>query len=430
MQSARRIQLIACAFLLAGIAAVAQPLPPATPEQVGLSSERLERVTNHFRKEIAEKRVPGVVMLVARKGRIAYFESLGVRDPATGAPMTKDSIFRVWSMTKPWVSVAAMMLVEEGKLSLGDPVSKYLPEFGKLEVSVERLDPETRKATYSNVPAKKPMTVHDLMRHTSGIPYSAQAGNAELSERFQKAGLDPLDLESAEFARRVAKLPLLNEPGAAFQYGYSTDILGRVVEMISGMRLSEFLQKRIFAPLAMRDSGFHVPDQAANRLAQPFEKIPGTDIAVKIFDARRKPAMDGGGGNGVSTASDYARFCQMLLNGGQLDGVRLVSRTTVRLMTADHLGPSMPSVSGPGELTFGTPGYTYGLGLGVRRETGGATVPGSPGEFMWTGLLNTLFIIDPQEELVALFMSVGAGAAIRMNHRRTFRQLVYQAIVD
>lgn len=430
MQSDRRIQFMACAFLFATAAAFAQPLPTAEPERVGLSSERLERVTDHFRKEIEEKRVPGVVMLVARNGRIAYFESLGTRDPATGAPMTKDSIFRVWSMTKPWVSVAAMILVEEGKLSLGDPVSKYLPEFGKLEVSVERIDPETRKATYSIVPAKKPMTVHDLMRHTSGIPYSAQPGNAELNERFQKAGLEPMELESAEFARRVAKLPLLNEPGAAFQYGYSTDILGRIVEVISGVRLSEFLRKRIFAPLGMRDSGFYVPDHATKRLAQPFEKIPGTDIPVKIFDPKRQPAMDSGDGRGVSTASDYARFSQMLLDGGQLDGARLVSRTTVRLMTADHLGPALPIQSGPGELTFGTPGYTFGLGFGVRREAGGATVPGSPGEFMWTGFMNTLFIIDPQEKLVALFMSVGAGAAIRMSHRRTFRQLVYQAIVD
>jgi CubicO group peptidase (beta-lactamase class C family) len=431
MNAVRVSVLAIVSFIFVALPATSQPLPTARPDRVGLSPERLERVTGYFKNEIAEKRLPGAVMLVARRGRIAYFEALGTQDPATGAPMTKDSIFRIWSMTKPFVSVATMMLVEEGKLTLGDPVSRYLPEFAKLEVSVEKLDPETRKATYSNVPAKRQITVHDLMRHTSGIPYGFLTSNAQIREAHQKAGLEPAEITSAEFATRVAKMPLVHQPGAAFEYGYSTDILGRVVEVASGMRLSEILEKRIFVPLGMRDTGFHVADASKDRLAQPFDMVPGTKTPmVKLFDPRLKPAMDGGGGRGVGTAGDYVRFCQMLLNGGQLDGVRLVSRTTVRFMTSDHLGTATAAGMGPGDLTFGTPGYTYGLGFGVRREAGGASVPGSPGEYMWTGTYNTLFFVDPQEELIGIFLSVGAGSAIRLDHRVKFKQLVYQAIVD
>lgn len=415
-------------FVLVALPAVSQPLPAARPAEVGLSPGRLDRLTEYFKNEIAEKRVPGAVMLVARKGRIAYFEAMGTQDPATGRRMAKDSIFRVWSMTKPLVSVAAMMLVEEGKLSLGDPVSKYLPEFAKLEVSVEKIDPETRKTTYDNVPANRLITLHDLMRHTSGIPYDYLIANAAIRQAYEKAGLE--EITSAEFTTRIAKIPLVHQPGAAFQYGYSTDVLGRVIEVVSGMRLSEFLEKRIFVPLGMRDTVFHVMEASADRLAQPFDTVPGTKSPVKLFDPKGRRAMDRGGDGAVSTAGDYARFCQMLLNGGQLDGLRLLSRTTVRFMTSDHLGTATVPALGPGDLTFQTPGYTIGLGFGVRRDAGGASVPGSAGEFMWTGALNTLFFVDPKEELVGIFMSVGVGSAIRMSHRRNFRQLVYQAIVD
>lgn len=429
MNVARIAGFVIASFFVA-VPATSQPLPTARPDRVGLAPERLNRLTEYFQNEIAEKRVPGTVMIVARKGRIAYFEALGTQDPATGAPMAKDSIFRLWSMTKPFVSVATMVMVEEGKLSLSDPVSKYLPEFAKLEVSVEKLDAETRKATYSNVPAKKQVTVRDLIRHTSGIPYEWLTANAPVREAYEKAGLEPSEITSAEFATRVAKMPLVHQPGAAFEYGYSTDILGRVIEVASGMRLAEILEKRVFVPLGMRDTGFHIEDARKGRLAQPYDTVPGTKTPVKLFDPTQKPAMDSGGGRGVGTASDYVRFCQMLLNGGQLDGMRLLSRTTVRFMTSDHLGTATAAELGPGELTFGTPGYTFGLGFGVRREAGGASVPGSPGEYMWTGTFNTLFFVDPQEELIGIFMSVGAGNTIRMNHRRTFRQLVYQAIID
>ncbi len=416
------------AFVSLFLPAAAQ-LPTANPERVGLSPERLDRITAYFANEIAEKRLPGAVILVASKGRIAYFESFGTVDPATGAPMTKDSIFRLWSLTKPFVAVATMSLVEEGGLSLSDPVSKYLPEFAKLEVSVEKRDPQTGEMTYATVPAERQVTLYDLLRHTSGISYGTTS-NARVNELYNKVQFDPLDISSAEFAGRIAKLPLAHQPGAVFEYSYSYHVLGRVLEVVTGMRLSELLEKRVFAPLSMRDSAFHVPAEKRARLAQPFATIPGTGNSSTIPDATRRPAMDAGGGNAVGTAGDYARFLQMILNGGQLDGRRIVSRSSVRLMTSDHLVGTAPAKWGPGVVTFNSPGYTYGLGFGLRREAGGASVPGSAGEFMWTGYGNLVFFVDPQQQLIAIFMSAGEGNPIRMTHRRAFRNLVYQAIAD
>lgn len=430
MGRARNARLIAAGMLAWVLTAAAQPLPTSRPERVGLSPERLDRIAEFFNREVQAKRLPGAVVLVARKGRIAYHEAFGVVDPATGAPMPRDAVFRMWSMTKPLVSVAAMTLVEEGKLALNDPVSKYIPAFANIKVSIEKVDPETRKSTFTTVPAQRPVLVLDLMRHTAGIPYDYLARNAEVKQAYERAGLDAEKISSAEFASRIAAIPLEHQPGAAFQYGHATDILGHVLEVVDGMRLSDLLERRVLAPLGMRDTGFHVPPASKDRFAQPFAQVPGTTTPVKLFDPRTRPVMDEGGSRGVSTAGDYARFCQMLLNGGQLDSARILSRTSVRWMTSDHLVGIEPLGPGPGELTFGTSGYTFGLGLGLRRAAGGSAIPGSAGQFMWTGAFNNVFFVDPQEELIGIFLSVGTGSAIRRNHRLSFVQLVYQALVD
>jgi CubicO group peptidase (beta-lactamase class C family) len=405
-------------------------LPSAKPEQVGLSSERLERVGQLLKREIAQGRIPGAVALVARKGRLAYFESFGVRDPASGAPMTNDAIFRLYSMTKPFTSVAAMMLVEEGKVVLTDPLSKFLPPLGKLEVSVQKFDPATGKVVYSTVPAEREITVQDLLRHTSGFTYGSLTTNAQVKELYAKVGVDAVDLTNADLVERLAKVPLVHQPGAAFEYGRSTDVLGRLVEVVADTTLAKFFQERIFAPLQMADSGFSVPQETLGRLAQPFPRTdPATGKPITLLDVTSPPKYEAGGQGAVSTASDYVRFCQLLLNGGQLDGMRLLSRTTVRLMTADHLGSASEAASMPGPFLLSTPGYTFGLGFAVRREAGVAGVPGAAGEYTWGGFAGTYFWIDPQEELIGILLAPVLGP-MRVQHRKLFRQLVYQAIVD
>jgi CubicO group peptidase (beta-lactamase class C family) len=427
----KRFRLSVCLGILSALASPARAasLPSTTPEQVGLSSHRLERVGAFLKQEVAQRRLPGAVALVVRKGQVAYFESFGVRDPASGAPMTNDAIFRMYSMTKPFTSVAAMMLVEEGKIALTDPLSKFLPQLGKLEVSVQKLDPATGTTTYSNVPAEREATVQDLLRHTAGFTYGGLAKNARVNELYDKVGVDAEDITNAELVERLAKVPLTTQPGTAFGYGRATDVLGRVIEVVADTTLGQFLEARIFAPLQMRDSGFYVPKDRLGRLAQPFPSDPATGKPITLIDVTSPPRYEAGGDNTVSTASDYARFCQMLLNGGQLDGIRLVSRSTVRLMTADHLGPALAVAPTPSELLLGTPGYTFGLGFAVRREAGIAGVPGSAGDYTWGGFAGTYFWVDPEEELIGILMAAAPGP-MRMQYRKLFRQLVYQAIVD
>ena len=427
--------VVSVALALSAAIAWAESLPSARPEQVGLSSERLDRIGQVLRSEIEKGNFPGAVALVARKGRIAYFESLGFRDKSTGAPMTKDAIFRIYSMTKPLVSVAAMMLMEEGRLVLTDPVSKFLPPLAKLQVSVPKFDPISGKVAYTMVPAEREMTIQDLLRHSSGLVYGEITVNAPVKEAYAKAGVYPADgppfdargMTPAEQIERLAKAPLAHQPGTVWEYSLSTDVLGRVVEAASGMTLGRFLEERLFAPLKMVDSGFFVPKDKLARLAEPLPGWP-----VKLLDVSVPPKNDSGGAGGVSTAGDYLRFGQMLLNGGQLDGARVLSRSTVSLMTSDHLAKITVGVTptlAPGELLLGTPGYTFGLGFAVRQGAGVAGTPGSAGEYMWAGFGGTYFWIDPKEELVGIFMTQ-APSPVRAYYRKLFKQLVYQAIVE
>src|SRR6267143_1007739 len=398
----------------------ADALPTAKPEEAGLSTERLARLTQVLKAETARGQYPGAVALVARKGKIAYFESVGQRDPGTGAPMSKDAIFRLYSMTKPCTSVAVMMLVEEGRLTLSDPVSKFLPQLADLQVSVPRFNPDTGKAVYALVPAERPITIQDLLRHTSGLVYGGFTNHAQVKELYAKNGVDWRDVTPAEQLERLAKVPLAHQPGSAWEYSLSTDVLGRVVEVVSGTTLGRFLSERVFTPLKMSDTAFLVPKDKVGRLAQPFATDKATGKPIELLDVTVPQKNDAGGAGTAGTAGDYARFSQMLLNGGRIDGVRLLGRATVSHMASDHLG----NIRIAGNLDRG---YTFGLGFSVRKETGLNPMVGSAGEFRWGGAAGTAFWIDPKEQMIVVFMTQNQPGAPRRYDRELFQQLVYQA---
>ncbi len=434
----RRIVLASLAAAVAVLvtAVHAQTLPTGTPESVGMSSERLGRIGTALKSEIDQGKIPGAVVMIMRRGKLVYSESVGYRDKAAGAPMTKDTIFRIYSMTKPMVSVAAMMLVEEGRLQLTDPVSKYLPPLKTMQVSVAQTDSEFAKVTYSTVSATREMTVQDLLRHTAGLAYGEITQNAPVKKAYQDAGIfkttiefDARDLAPAEQVERLAKAPLAHQPGTVWDYSLASDVLGRVVEAASGKTLSAFLDERLFKPLRMTDAAFWVPAAKMPRLAQPLATDPATGNAINLIDVSAAPAADSGGAGAVATAEDYLRFAMMMLNGGRAGDTRLLSRTTVALMTSDHLGTRIAAPTTPGELLLGTPGYTFGLGFAVRQGPGVAGVHGSQGEFMWGGYAGTYFWVDPKEELVAVYMSQATGPT-RPWYRRLVKNLTYQAIMD
>ncbi len=392
------------------------PERAATPESVGFSRAGLARLTSAMNEQIAKKRLPGVVAMVVRRGKLAYFEALGQRDPAAQDAMRLDTIFRIYSMTKPIVSVAAMMLFDEGKLFLTDPVAKYLPEFKGAPVGVVRDDGQI-----DHVPTVRAMTVQDLLRHTSGLTYEILA-EAPVRKLYLQAKIYRRDWTNEEFSKALATLPLMYQPGTVWDYSRATDVLGRVVEVVSGQPLRDFFQERIFAPLGMVDTGFHVPASEHDRIAAPYAKDPDSGADVHLLDVLEPVGMDMGGGGLVSTTADYARFCQMMLNGGVLDGNRLLSRKTVELMTSDHLG-GLPSMS---DLL--SVGHGFGLGFAVRLQTGISPVAGSEGLYFWGGMAGTTFFIDPKEEMYGVLMVQAPGQ--RDEVRALFRNLVYAAMGD
>jgi CubicO group peptidase (beta-lactamase class C family) len=389
-------------------------LPQAKPEALGLSSIRLQRLSDAFKREIDKGTSPGVTMLVARRGQIGWFEALGRQNPALPAPMAQNTIFRIFSMTKPIVSVGIMMLLEDGRFLLNDAVSKFIPEFANQKVGVEN------KGKLELVPPARPITLQDLLRHTSGITYD-HTGNSLVQQLYQQSRLRSRKISNAEHAELVASLPLQCQPGAEWNYSRSTDILGRVIEVVSGQTLSAFLTERILAPLQMAETAFHTGAENAGRLAEPFPTDPWSGEKVQLFNMLEKPVMESGGGGLVSTTMDYARFCQMLLNGGALDGVRIIGRKTLELMASDHLGPKV-RVDSP----LMPPGHSFGLGFAVRTQQGMAPFAGSVGQFFWSGMAGTFFWIDPREELFAVFMSQGPGQ--REYFRTLVRSGVYAAV--
>jgi CubicO group peptidase (beta-lactamase class C family) len=421
---------LALAVSFATLAVAQTPLPLAKPEEVGMSSQRLAKIGAALKKEVDDGSFRGAVVMVARKGKLVYQEAVGMQTAAK--PMTADAIFRIYSMTKPLVSVAAMMLVEDGRLQLTDPVGKFLPGFDKMQVSVATKSPEG--TTYNTVPAERAMTVQDLLRHTSGLAYGEITQNAPVKEGLERAGAYRKDLDyeargltPKEEVERLAGVPLAYQPGTTWNYSLSVDVLGRVVEAASGQRLGEFLQQRVLAPLKMKDTAFYVPAAKMARLAEPLEKDRFSGAAIKVIDVSALPKNDSGGAGAVSTAADYMRFCQMMLNGGRLDGARILSPATVRLMTSDHLGSFIATPVQPGELLLGVKGYTFGLGFAVRQGDGVSGVPGSAGDYTWAGYAGTYFWVDPKESLTGVLMTQ-APSPQRAYFRKLLRQLVYASI--
>jgi CubicO group peptidase (beta-lactamase class C family) len=418
-----RIPIAAALLLLLTVAlAQAQGLQAARPEQVGLSSERLARIVATLRTDVEKGTIPGAVVLVARHGKIAMFETIGMRDPGTKAPMTKDTIFRIYSMSKPITSVAAMTLLEEGRLSLADPVSKYIPALGGLKVGVEKPDPATGKPTLEIVPARRDITIQDLFRHTSGLTYGF-FGEGLVKKMYVDAKLFDGDPTNAEFVDRLAKLPLAYQPGTTWDYSHSTDVLGRVVEVISGTSLYRFEKQRVLDPLGMKDTAFAATDKSQHeRIAEPFPNDRSLGVDVQMFDPRVAPKWESGGGGMVGTTMDYARFCQMVLNGGVLGGKRIVSPKTIAYMTSDHLGAGIV----PGPYYLPGSGFGFGLGFAVRKDAGVSPYPGSVGEANWGGAGGTYFWLDPREDMFVVFMMQSPKQ--RVYYRGLLKDMVYSAV--
>jgi CubicO group peptidase (beta-lactamase class C family) len=407
----------------------ANGLPRTQPEAVGLSSERLKRIRAVVQQSVEQGRIAGAVTLVMRRGKIAHLEAVGMSDREARQPMREDAIFRIASMTKAVTSVAAMILVEDGKLLLNDPVSKFIPEFKGAQVAV----PSEDKKSYTLAPAKSEITIRHLLTHTSGLTYRFSAIEP-WARVYQDAGVVDglIEAEGAmiDNVRRLAKLPLVHQPGEKYSYGLNTDVLGAVVEVVSGMTLDEFFRARIFAPLKMTDTHFTLPAEKLPRLAEVYQQQADTSIKAMrdsrvttgylhysaTYPLQRPRNFFSGGAGLVSTASDYARFLQMLLNGGELEGARVLGRKTVELMTVNHVGD-----------LFGAQGF--GLGFSVVRDVGRGSEPSSVGTYGWGGFFYTNFIVDPKEQMIAIFMSQLYPANDVKLHER-FRSLAYQAIVD
>jgi CubicO group peptidase (beta-lactamase class C family) len=391
------------------------------PADVALSADRLDRLSQWLKGEIGAKKIPGAVLLVARHGKTAYFEAFGTQDPTTGTAMAKDSLFRIYSMTKPITTVAAMMLVEEGKLTLETPLSALIPSFKEMKVAVEKAGTGSEPPQVELIPAARGITVHDLMRHTSGLTYGF-FGDSAAKRAYKEAKIDAGTISNAEFADSVAKMPLGYQPGSAWDYSYSTDVLGRVVEVVSGKPLGEFFKERIFDPLGMTDTGFYVTDAAKHpRIAEPLadDRLIGN---IEMSDPRMKQAAEPGGQGLVSTATDYARFLQMLLNNGEMDGKRYLSPETIAFMASDHLGPSVERT----KLYLPGPGYSFGLGFAVRMAEGLAPIPSNPGEYYWGGAAGTYFWVDPKADMFVVFMMQSPKQ--RQPYRSVLRNIIYGAV--
>ena len=391
------------------------PLPLASPSDVGLCPQRTQRVIEVLQREVNRGYIPGAVVLLARHGRVALHRAVGQLDPAAGTAMETNAIFRIYSMTKPVVSVATMMLVEQGRLMLNEPVANHLPEFSNQQVAVEtaagvELQPVTRAAT-----------VQDLLRHTAGLTYEF-LGAAHVQRLYAQAQIGARTRSNAEFSATLAAMPLFHPPGSRWAYSRATDVLGRLVEVISGQTLGAFLQDNIFKPLGMVDTAFAVPPQDHARIAEPFAHDPDGGIPMRVLQPREVPAMEAGGGGLMSTTSDYARFLQFMLNRGELDGTRLLGSHTVDHMTADHLGDI------PSNHELLPPGHGFGLGFAVRLKAGVDTLPGSVGTYHWGGIAGTTFFVDPTEDFFGILMTQAPNQ--RDPIRNLFRNLAYATLAD
>jgi CubicO group peptidase (beta-lactamase class C family) len=418
----KTLLLAALLYLIPAAAVEAQSLPSVKPEQVGLSSERLQRITETLKADVEKRIIPGAVLLVARHGKVAFFESVGVLDPATKVPMSKDAIFRIYSMSKPITSVAAMALWEDGKFNLSEPVSKYIPQLGGLKVGVEKPDPSGAKPTLELVPAKRDMSIQDLFRHTSGLTYGF-FGNTQVKKMYVDGKVWNDYPSNAELVDRLAKLPLAYQPGTTWDYSHSTDVLGRLVEVISRQSLYQFEKERLLDPLGMKDTSFYVTDKSKHgRIADAFPNDQNFGIEADFNDPRVEQKWESGGGGMVGTAMDYARFLQMLLNGGTLDGKRILGPKTIAYMTSDHLGTAIEQ----GPLYLPGSGFGFGLGFAVRKDAGVSPFAGTVGEYNWGGAGGTYFWVDPKEDMFVVFMM--QSPKHRVPYRYLLKDMVYAAV--
>ncbi len=394
-------------------------LPMASPQSVGLCPQRMQRLLDVLRAEVDRQRLPGAVALIARHGKMVLYEGLGALDPASAAAMPRDAIFRIYSMTKPIVSVAVMMLMEQGQLLLSDPVAKYLPEYGAQKVA------HLVHGAVQLQAVRRPATIQDLLRHTAGLTYEFM-GSSSVQRQYAQSRIGSRERSNAEFSHQLAALPLIFEPGSVWEYSRATDVLGRLVEVLSGQTLGSYLQEQIFKPLGMLETWFCVPQPCYPRIAEPFARDPEGGVQMRVIDVREDTALESGGGGLASTAIDYARFLQFMLNKGELDGVRLLGSRTVDFMTADHLG-HIPVNSGASTELL-PPGHGFGLGFAVRRELGVASVPGSVGTYFWGGMAGTTFFVDPTADMFACLMLQAPNQ--REYYRMLFRNLVYATLLD
>lgn len=410
------LAVLALASLI-GSAHAQLPLPmAASPEEVGLSSAQFKKIEAVTKAHIDDGLMPGAVMLVARRGKVAWVSVQGKRDAAAPDAMKQDSIFRIYSMTKPIVSVTLMQLVEEGRLQTSDPVSKYLPEIGKMKVGTEALGPDGRPVLHLS-DQTRPMTVQDLLRHTSGLTYGSR-GASQINVSYVEAGIGDRSVTAEEMVTRLSKLALKFNPGDRWEYSVAVDVQGRLIEVITGKKLSEAVAERILRPLGMKDTGFQVPADKVARAAQPGPRPNGQPMTprFKVDDGAK---YESGGGGMMSTLEDYLRFTSALANGGAFQGKRIIGSKTLEFMTADH------TLNRPGR----PPGLGFGLGFEVRQRTGDSALPGSVGEYGWAGNAGTLFWIDPKEQLIAIYM-VQVSDPDRIALRNQFRTMVQAALID
>jgi CubicO group peptidase (beta-lactamase class C family) len=398
------------------------PLPFARPETVGMSSARLDRIGAVMKSDIAAGRIPGAVVAIARHGKLVAFDAYGWRDKAAGLPMTTDTIFNIASMTKPMTAVGALMLYEQGRILMDDPLSKYFPKFANSRVAGRdaKGDP-----TLETVPANRAIIVQDLLRHTSGLIYGSRG--ATVIHKMYPGGTDDA-ASGAAFLDRLASLPLLWQPGSTWDYGFGLDVTGQIIEKLSGLTLGAYLKANLFAPLGMKDTGFNVPPEKALRYARPLPADPDTGAPQSRSPELTKPLnFDCGGGCAASTAGDYLRFASMLLHQGRAGNTRILGSKTVEFMTSNQLGSEVKNLvvnADPTRANFG-----FGLGVAVKTSTGNTRLMGSVGAFNWPGASGTDWWVDPKEDLVVVYMSAAPGP-LRWHYRQVINALVYQSITD
>jgi CubicO group peptidase (beta-lactamase class C family) len=418
----RRRAIAALALLFSVSATGSRAAYAESPAQTSrsFSAEKLARVGDYIRNEISTGKIPGAILLIQQHGRPVCFETFDVRSVESRLPMTADTIFRIYSMSKPITSVAAMMLVEDGKLSLSDPLSKYILAFADVKVGVEKPG-ETPALALE--PLKRPITIEDLLRHTSGLTYGFY-GDGAVRKLYAQADLFNSDMDNAEFAEQIARLPLAEQPGTLWDYGHSTDVLGRVIEIVSGQSLFQFEKQRLLDPLGMTETAFYVADKAKGPLiAEPMPDDRSISPIAGIRDPMLPRRWESGGAGMVGTVGDYARFAQMLLNGGSFEGRRYLKRETIALMTSDHIGPE----TGIERDYFYFPGATSGFGLGFAVRT--STPPNTAwptGEYRWDGVGGTFFFIDPADDMFVVFMVQTPSQRGRI--QLALKTLIYEAL--